>query len=53
MNENIRGELLIGVKGLSDEQLDAHPEEGRWSIIQILDHLYLMERAITRILPIN
>ncbi|RRN72436.1 DinB family protein [Peribacillus simplex] len=47
-NENIREELLIAVKGLSDEQLDAHPEEGRWSIIQVLDHLYLMERAITR-----
>ncbi|WP_412547092.1 DinB family protein [Peribacillus simplex] len=42
INENIREELLIAVKGLSDEQLDAHPEEGRWSIIQVLDHLYLM-----------
>ncbi|MGE7183158.1 DinB family protein [Peribacillus sp. NPDC006672] len=47
-NENIREELLIAVSGLSDEQLNAHPEEGRWSIIQVLDHLYLMERALTR-----
>ncbi|MGG4267042.1 DinB family protein [Peribacillus simplex] len=47
-NANIREELLIAVSGLSDEQLNAHPEEGRWSIIQVLDHLYKMERTITR-----
>ncbi|MBO0997141.1 DinB family protein [Bacillus sp. SD075] len=47
-NEKIREELLHAVNGLSDEQLNAHPETGRWSIIQVLDHLYLMERAITK-----
>ncbi|KWW11150.1 hypothetical protein AS888_02955 [Peribacillus simplex] len=47
-NEKTREELLNAVNGLSDEQLNAHPEEGRWSIIQVLDHLYLMERAITK-----
>jgi hypothetical protein len=47
-NEKIRGELLNAVNGLSDEQLNAQPETGRWSIIQVLDHLYLMERAITK-----
>lgn len=47
-NEKIREEILNTVNGLSDEQLNAHPEEGRWSIIQVLDHLYLMERAITK-----
>ncbi|MFD6207662.1 DinB family protein [Peribacillus sp. NPDC060253] len=47
-NEKIREELLNTVTGLSDEQLNAHPEEGRWSIVQVLDHLYLMERAITK-----
>jgi uncharacterized damage-inducible protein DinB len=47
-NEKIREELLSAVTGLSDEQLNAHPETGRWSIIQVLDHLYLLERAITK-----
>ncbi|MFD9624599.1 DinB family protein [Peribacillus muralis] len=47
-NEKIREEILNTVNGLSDEQLNAHPEEGRWSIIQVLDHIYLMERAITK-----
>lgn len=47
-NEKIREVLLNAVNGLSDEQLNAHPEAGRWSIIQVLDHLYLMERAITK-----
>lgn len=47
-NKKIREELLQTVNGLSDEQLNAHPEENRWSIIQVLDHLYLMERSITK-----
>ncbi|MFJ7747352.1 DinB family protein [Peribacillus sp. NPDC097295] len=47
-NKKIREELIQAVNGLSDEQLNAHPEEGRWSIIQVLNHLYLMERAITK-----
>ncbi|WP_057912345.1 DinB family protein [Peribacillus muralis] len=47
-NEKIREEILNTVNGLSDEQLNANPEKGRWSIIQVLDHLYLMERAITK-----
>ncbi|WP_285766361.1 DinB family protein [Peribacillus sp. SI8-4] len=47
-NEKIREDVLNAVNGLSDEQLNAHPEKGRWSIIQVLDHLYLMERAITK-----
>ncbi|MGE7602147.1 DinB family protein [Peribacillus sp. NPDC097675] len=47
-NKKIREELLQAVNGLSDEQLNAHPEDGRWSIIQVLDHLFLMERAVTK-----
>ncbi|MBK5445630.1 MULTISPECIES: DinB family protein [unclassified Peribacillus] len=47
-NKKIREELLEAVNNLSDEQLNAHPEEGRWSIIQVLNHLYLMERVITK-----
>jgi hypothetical protein len=46
-NNKIRQEILISVRGLSDEQLNEQFEDGRWSIMQVLDHLYLMERAIT------
>ncbi|MFJ7829808.1 DinB family protein [Peribacillus sp. NPDC097284] len=47
-NTKIREELLQAVNGLSDEQVNAHPEDGRWSIIQVLEHLFLMERAVTK-----
>lgn len=48
MNENIkiREELLESVNGLSNDQLNKRPEDGSWSVMQVLDHLYLMERAI-------
>lgn len=47
-NEWIREELIHTVAGLSDEQLNAHPEEGRWSVAQVMEHLYLMEGSITK-----
>ncbi|HEU5140746.1 MAG TPA: DinB family protein [Bacillales bacterium] len=42
-----RGALLAGVEGLTDEQLNDEVEEGRWTVAQVLDHLYLMERGVT------
>lgn len=47
-NIEIRNQLFDTISGLTDEQLNKHPEEGRWSIAQVMDHLYLMERAITK-----
>ncbi|NHM30897.1 DinB family protein [Neobacillus terrae] len=47
-NNKIRQEILISVRGLSDEQLNEQLEEDRWSIMQVLDHLYLMEQVITQ-----
>lgn len=47
-NIEIRNQLFNTISGLTDEQLNKHPEFGRWSIIQVMDHLYLMERAITK-----
>ena len=47
-NELIREQLLQTVAGLSDEQLNAHPEEGRWSVAQVMEHLCLMEGSITK-----
>jgi len=47
-NIEIRHQLFNTITGLTDEQLNKQPEEGRWSIIQVIEHLYLMERAITK-----
>ncbi|HET7579396.1 MAG TPA: DinB family protein [Bacillales bacterium] len=45
--EEARNDLLASVEELTDEQLNARVEEGRWTIAQVLDHLYLMERRVT------
>lgn len=44
--EKIRIELLENVSRLTDDQLNKRVVEGKWTIMQVLDHLYLMERAI-------
>ncbi|MEK5068438.1 DinB family protein [Sporosarcina sp. FSL K6-1508] len=49
-NKKIREAVLRSVENLSDEQLNEQVEEGRWSIMQVLNHLYLMERAIVHTL---
>ncbi|WP_339289446.1 DinB family protein [Ureibacillus sp. FSL K6-0786] len=41
--QKTREKLLQSVRSLSNEQLNAVPEEGKWSIAQVLEHLYLME----------
>ncbi|MDY0395724.1 DinB family protein [Virgibacillus halophilus] len=46
-NDQIREEVLQAVEGLTDEQLNEELEKGRWTIMQVLDHLYLMERVVT------
>lgn len=47
-NDKIREELLESVSYLSDEQLNKKPEEATWSIMQNLEHLYLMERVVVQ-----
>ncbi|TMU87554.1 DinB family protein [Bacillus sp. BHET2] len=46
--DEIRFELLNNVNGLTDKQLNKRVEDGRWTIMQVLDHLYLMERSLTK-----
>lgn len=48
INEQARKELLAEVNGISDENLNRKPAENRWSVKQVLEHLYLMEGAITK-----
>lgn len=48
-NTTARKALLDEVRGLSEKQLAFQPAPGRWSIGEILDHLCLAERSITRV----
>jgi hypothetical protein len=43
-----RAELCDDVRGLSEARLAFRPAPGRWSIGEILDHLCLAERSMTR-----
>lgn len=50
INEEIRNQLLETVSGLTDDQLNEPEEKGRWSIMQTMHHLYLMEKSIAIII---
>lgn len=41
--QKAREKVLNSVRHLSDEQLNEKPGKGKWSIAQVLEHLYLME----------
>ncbi len=49
--DNRRGALLDELATLSAEDLAAKPEAGGWSILEIVEHLILAERAILQGLP--
>lgn len=48
INEQARSALLDQVDGLSDEDINKKPSADEWSVKQVLEHLYLMEGAITK-----
>ena len=41
--EDARGQLLYVVDGLSDEQAAFKPAPDQWSIVEVVEHLYLAE----------
>jgi hypothetical protein len=41
-----RNELLEKVAVLTDEQLNQRASDDKWTVMQVLEHLYLMESAI-------
>ena len=49
--DNQRGALLDGLAVLTTDDLAAKPESGGWSILEIVEHLILAERAILQGLP--
>ncbi|MBA4494213.1 DinB family protein [Paenactinomyces guangxiensis] len=42
----VREELWDAVSGLSDEELNQRVSAEKWTIAQVLEHLYLVERAV-------
>lgn len=48
INEEARHMLLAEINGISDADLNKKPASNQWSIKQVLEHLYLMEGAITK-----
>ncbi|MEW9033563.1 MAG: DinB family protein [Planifilum fimeticola] len=47
-NARIRQEVWREVERLSDEEINRKPSPDRWSIAQILEHLYLTELTVAR-----
>ncbi|ANF44438.1 MULTISPECIES: DinB family protein [Priestia] len=45
-NEQFRNDVLSSVESLTYEQLNQQPASNTWSVMQVLEHLYLMERMI-------
>ena len=46
----VREEILESVSNLTDKQLNVVVKEGTWNIAQVLEHLYLMEENVTRLI---
>lgn len=46
-NEEIRSQVLELAETLTDEQLNQKVRDDQWSIMQVMDHLYLMEKNLT------
>ncbi|TYR79159.1 DinB family protein [Priestia megaterium] len=49
-NEQFRKEVLASVQSLSYEQLNKNVADDKWSVMQVLEHLYLMERFIVKVM---
>jgi hypothetical protein len=50
-NDKIRAAVLDSVNGLSDEQLNQRLNHDKWTIAQVLVHLYLLERGLSKWIP--
>jgi signal peptidase II len=48
--QSARSRLLEAVAGVDQAGMDSSPGAGRWSIGEILHHLQLIERSVTRVL---
>ena len=48
INEEARAELYNEVNNLTDDEINRKPADNQWSIKQVMEHLFLMEGAITK-----
>ncbi len=48
-NDKIRERLKETVGNLNDAQADTLPEEGKWSVAQLVEHIAMVEDGMTRI----
>ncbi|MFC7687945.1 DinB family protein [Ureibacillus sp. GCM10028918] len=48
----IREEIMKSVQTLTDDQLNTVVTEGTWSIAQVLEHLYMMEVNVVRLIQL-
>ncbi|MFY3792403.1 DinB family protein [Ureibacillus sp. MALMAid1270] len=48
INIKVREELFEVIDGFTDEQINHVLEEGKWTIAQVLEHLYLTEKLVVR-----
>jgi len=49
-NIMVREEVLQSVSALSEEELNKVVKQSDWTIMQVLDHLYLMERSVVHVI---
>ena len=49
-NIMVREEVLQSVSGLSEKQLNKVVVKGHWTIMQVLNHLYLMEQSVVHVI---
>ncbi|WP_433742341.1 DinB family protein [Falsibacillus pallidus] len=47
-NIKVREAIWETVNGLDDNQLNTRPDSDSWSIMEVLEHLYLMELVLTK-----
>ncbi|MUK88815.1 DUF664 domain-containing protein [Ornithinibacillus sp. L9] len=50
VNKKARNELWNEINGIAEENLSKNTSNDRWSIKQILEHLFLVETAFTRMI---
>lgn len=49
-NEQVREQLVARVAGLSEAQLSYRPQADVWSAAEIVEHLAIIERGLTRVI---
>ncbi|MGV3488820.1 MAG: DinB family protein [Tuberibacillus sp.] len=48
VNAEIRSEILKSVDGLSNDELNKKVDAEKWTIAQVLEHLYFSEEVVTK-----